>query len=81
MMKQAYADFLLVDVSNSFTKLAFASRARVGRAMRISTAELSTRQLDQFCEKTAREPSLFARLSQKKIARSSKRPETGESSG
>jgi len=51
MMKQGSADFLLVDVSNSFTKLAFASRARVGRAMRISTAELSTRRLDQTLRK------------------------------
>ena len=51
MMKQVSADFLLVDVSNSFTKLAFASRARVGRAMRISTAELSTRRLDQILRK------------------------------
>ena len=51
MMKQVSPDFLLVDVSNSFTKLAFASRARVGRAMRISTAELSTRRLDRILRK------------------------------
>src|SRR5437667_12764417 len=51
MMKQVSADFLLVDVSNSFTKLAFASRARVGRAMRIPTAELSTKRLDQILRK------------------------------
>src|SRR5207248_10077058 len=51
MMKHGYVDFLLVDVSNSFTKLAFASRARVGRAMRISTAELSTRRLDRILRK------------------------------
>jgi len=51
MMKHGYVDFLLVDVSNSFTKLAFASRARIGRAMRISTAELSTRRLDQILRK------------------------------
>ena len=51
MTKQVSANFLLVDVSNSFTKLAFASRARIGRAMRISTAELSTRRLDQILRK------------------------------
>src|SRR5205814_6171587 len=51
MMKHGYVDFLLVDVSNSFTKLAFASRARVGRAMRIPTAELSTKRLDQILRK------------------------------
>jgi len=51
MMKQVSPDFLLVDVSNSFTKLAFASRARVGRAMRIPTAELSTKRLDQILRK------------------------------
>ena len=50
-MKQVSPDFLLVDVSNSFTKLAFASRARVGRAMRIPTAELSTKRLDQILRK------------------------------
>jgi len=50
-MKQVSPDFLLVDVSNSFTKLAFASRARVGRAMRIPTAELSTKRLDQIMRK------------------------------
>ncbi len=51
MMKQVSADFLLVDVSNSFTKVAFASRARVGRAIHISTAELSARRLDQILRK------------------------------
>ncbi len=33
------AEFLLVDVSNSFTKVAFSSRARVGPSQRISTGQ------------------------------------------
>jgi len=50
-MKQVPADFLLVDVSNSFTKVALASRTRVGRAIRMSTAELSANRLDQVLRK------------------------------
>lgn len=34
-------EFLLVDISNSFTKLAFSSRGKVGRVLRISTSSLS----------------------------------------
>jgi type III pantothenate kinase len=44
-MKRRRADFLLIDVSNSFAKIAFASRARVGRALRIPTSELTARHL------------------------------------
>ncbi len=40
-MNKRAADFLLIDVSNSFTKLAFASRARVGRAQKLATSELA----------------------------------------
>ncbi|MGI9114274.1 MAG: type III pantothenate kinase [Chthoniobacterales bacterium] len=39
-MKRA-ADFLLIDVSNSFTKFAFASRARVGPSRKVPTARLT----------------------------------------
>lgn len=42
------SDYLLVDVSNSFTKIAFASRTRIGRARRIPTRELSARHLKQL---------------------------------
>src|SRR4051812_28144962 len=35
------ADYLLVDISNSFTKLAFASTERIERALRVPTRELS----------------------------------------
>ena len=34
-------DFLLIDVSNSFTKLAFASRSRIERAWKIATPSLN----------------------------------------
>ena len=39
------ADYLLVDVSNSFTKTALASTARIGRSQRVATAELSSRYI------------------------------------
>jgi len=38
---QRTADYLLVDISNSFTKLAFSSTQRVERASRIPTRKLS----------------------------------------
>jgi type III pantothenate kinase len=37
--------FVLIDVSNSFTKIAFSTRQRVGRIHRLPTPELSARQL------------------------------------
>src|SRR5437899_3619561 len=40
-VKKSAADFLLIDVSNSFTKLAFASRSRIGRASKIATPVLT----------------------------------------
>lgn len=39
-MSKAPAKFLLIDVSNSFTKLAFSSADRVGSVTRIATAQL-----------------------------------------
>lgn len=39
------ADFVLIDVSNSFTKIAFASREEVGVVERISTPELTAATL------------------------------------
>ncbi|MDQ2868459.1 MAG: type III pantothenate kinase [Verrucomicrobiota bacterium] len=44
-------DFLLIDVSNSFTKLAFATRARVGRSERIPTRELTAERVGKFLRK------------------------------
>ncbi len=38
-------DYLLIDISNSFTKIAFATRRRIGRASRIPTTELSAPKL------------------------------------
>jgi len=38
-------DFLLIDVSNSFTKLAFASRFRIERALKITTPSLNARRI------------------------------------
>ncbi|MFZ4681967.1 MAG: type III pantothenate kinase [Terrimicrobiaceae bacterium] len=39
------AEFILVDISNSFTKVAFSSRGRVGRALRLPTARLTAASL------------------------------------
>lgn len=38
-------DFLLVDISNSFTKLAFSTRERIGRIERIPTPDLTAETL------------------------------------
>ncbi len=42
------ADYLLIDISNSFTKLAFASQKRLGTTERIETARLSDATLTHF---------------------------------
>jgi type III pantothenate kinase len=41
-------DYLLIDVSNSFTKLAFASRKRIARPVRVETARLTSASLRAF---------------------------------
>ncbi len=42
------ADFVLVDISNSFTKIAFASHHRLGRVHRLPTKDLSGTALRQL---------------------------------
>jgi type III pantothenate kinase len=42
------SDYLLIDVSNSYAKLAFASRERVSNPSRIPTAELSSSLVAEF---------------------------------
>src|SRR5213075_197909 len=42
------SDYLLIDVSNSYAKLAFASRERVSKPARIPTAELSGSVIAEF---------------------------------
>jgi type III pantothenate kinase len=39
------AEFILVDISNSFTKVAFSSRQRLGRSFRLPTSELTVTSL------------------------------------
>ena len=39
------AEFVLVDISNSFTKVAFSSRERLGRSFRLPTRELTATSL------------------------------------
>ena len=43
--KKAIADFLLIDISNSFTKLAFASRSRFGPTSKIATPILTAERI------------------------------------
>lgn len=47
-MKRAPAEYLLVDISNSFTKFAFASRERVGKPSRVSTPDLTAPKLREL---------------------------------
>ena len=44
-VKKSTPDFLLIDVSNSFAKLAFASRSRIGRASKIATPILTAERI------------------------------------
>src|SRR5947209_18050392 len=44
-VKKLAAEVLLIDVSNSFTKLAFASRSRIGRTSKIATPILTAERL------------------------------------
>src|SRR4051794_2364264 len=47
------ADYLLVDVSNSYTKLAFSTKTRVGSASRIPTKELTPAALEKLLRAAA----------------------------
>jgi len=42
------ADYLLIDISNSFTKLAFATRRRISKPMRIETPKFASALLKRF---------------------------------
>jgi type III pantothenate kinase len=42
------AEFVLVDISNSFTKVALSSRDRIGRLSRLPTSELTASSLRRF---------------------------------
>src|SRR5437763_17088737 len=44
-VKKVAADFLLIDISNSFAKLAFASRSRIGRPSKIATPILTAERI------------------------------------
>lgn len=46
------ADYLLIDISNSFTKLAFATEKRVGKSSQIPTRELSRGALQRLVRRT-----------------------------
>ncbi|MDQ3117815.1 MAG: hypothetical protein M3Q86_14630, partial [Verrucomicrobiota bacterium] len=42
------SDYLLIDISNSYTKLAYSSREKLGATQRIETARLSAAALAKF---------------------------------
>lgn len=44
-------DYLLIDISNSFTKLAFASRRRISKPVRIPTEKLTAASLERVFRK------------------------------
>src|SRR6266404_7100 len=44
-------NYLLIDISNSFTKLAFASRTRLGRSTRIETDKLTSAFVRRFLKR------------------------------
>jgi type III pantothenate kinase len=44
-------NYLLIDISNSFTKLAFATRRRISKPMRIPTANFSAAMLQRFARR------------------------------
>jgi type III pantothenate kinase len=50
-MKNRTADFLLIDVSNSFTKIAWSSRRRLGRVRRFATSDLRAARVRELLEK------------------------------
>ena len=41
-------DYLLIDISNSFTKIAFATKSRISRPIRIQTSQLTGWKLRQY---------------------------------
>jgi type III pantothenate kinase len=45
------ANYLLIDISNSFTKLAFATRRRISKPVRIPTEKLTAASLHRFLRK------------------------------
>ncbi len=47
-VKKPATDFLLIDVSNSFTKLAFASHSRIGRTSKIATSILTADRITKI---------------------------------
>ena len=50
-MKKRPADFLLIDVSNSFTKIGWSSRQRLGAVRRIATPDLSVPRVRQLLKR------------------------------
>jgi len=62
------AEFVLVDISNSFTKIAFASRHRLGRVHRLPTKNLSAFALRQLLGKKTSLHTVVASVVPKKNA-------------
>ena len=49
-VKKLATEFLLIDISNSFTKLAFASRSRIGRASKMATHILTAERVTRILQ-------------------------------
>jgi type III pantothenate kinase len=62
------SNYLLIDISNSFTKLAFASRDRLGATERIETARLSAVSLTKILRRGAVERVVVCSVVPKKDA-------------
>jgi type III pantothenate kinase len=62
------SDYLLIDVSNSFTKLAFASQKKLGATERIETDRLSVTTLEKFIHRQAVERIVVCSVVPKKDA-------------
>jgi type III pantothenate kinase len=54
------AEFVLVDISNSFTKMALSSRHRLGRVFRLPTKELTPKSLSSLLGKREAKHSVVA---------------------
>ncbi len=62
------SNYLLIDISNSYTKLAFASRAKLGATERIETARLSAAALQKIIRRRALEMVVVSSVVPKKDA-------------
>src|SRR5438270_12589346 len=68
MLRSRQADYLLIDVSNSFTKIALASKEKLGATQRVATEKLSASALRQFVRRAPVERVVVSSVVPKKNA-------------